>query len=628
VAGRPLRAAKRRAFGMGVLPQGQRTNGAFLPAPVGGLNTTDPAGMMRPTDCLALTNLIPFQYGLRVRSGFYDWFSGLRWTDGSGNKWMDEVRTLIPFNGSADNGARDRFFACTAGGIFDATNEITTGSAYDPTPAVAFPSYGYHNINAGRGISTSYINLNGDHYIAYTDEVHGYFLYSEKTSTWTKVIRLPYNAWAPSTAVTVGTQVALNDLAYECTTSGTTGTTGPAGSGASITDGTAVWKFVPSVIGCDPGQFRYVMQWKNRLWFVLGNSATAVYLDVGAFAGQSYPMPFAPRFKYGGALVGLWSWTLDGGDGVDDLLVGISRGGDIVVYQGTDPALPGAFGLKGVWWAGPVPPGRQVASNFGGDLFVLSTAGCLPLSKLVSGGLIRDPNVYETAKVSNLFNRLMSSHSDLQGWALVIHPTDNLLMINVPGLANNEASQLAMSLASKGWAVQTGLPITCMSTWHGKMFFGTADGRVCVNDGYSDSGTTTTVSGANEVYVTAPQEKINFGMLSAYQNLGSVANKRVHMIRPYFVTDGAQPGYAASARYNYDLTELPLTALAPFGTDLDAWNVGQWNTATWDAGVGVAGRKMGATGMGTVIAVALSGTAGTAVTLVGMDVLMDSGGLL
>jgi hypothetical protein len=53
--------------------------------------------------------------------------------------------------------------------------------------------------------------------------------------------------WAPSTAYAVG-DVAQNDSGkvYECTTAGTSATSGgPTGTGAEISDGTAVWEYSP-----------------------------------------------------------------------------------------------------------------------------------------------------------------------------------------------------------------------------------------------------------------------------------------------------------------------------------------------------------------------------------------------
>lgn len=685
MAGRTQDAAKRRAFLGGVLPQQQRSGSVTLSAPVGGINTSSPAGAMAATDCLSLDNMISYQYGLRVRAGFTDWFTGLqRSNEFTGVEEFEKVRTLLPFSGSSEDGANDRLFACTKSGIYDVTGKSTDLTAFwDVSDAVyVFTNTTYY---AGSGVATAFTNSAGEHFLAYCDGANGYILYRESTDTWEKILQSPNVAWVPGTAYVAGDKIVNQGLAYSCVTGGTStakwlpltvyaigdlrvnglglykctsaGTSaaaggptgvqagevdgtvtwefvslsGPLGVGSAVTEGTVTWDFYPTIAGANPTTFRHVMQWKNRLWFVPGNSQNAYYLEVGTYAGQAHKMIFSPRFRYGGDLVGLWSWTLDGGQGVDDLLVAISRGGDIAVYQGTNPAYAETFGLRGVWWVGPVPPGRTVASDFGGDLFILSRMGCIPLSRLVAGGLIRDPNIYETAKVSNLFNQLMSERGGREGWAMTQHPDDNLIIINVPGTAGHSPEQLVMSLATKGWSRHTGVPIECMGTWHGKLYFGTADGRVCVSEGHLDSGVEAeehvTGEGTTWDYKDNGVQPIPFSLLSAYSNLGNANKKRVHMARPYFITDGTPPPYSIQARYDYDLSTnsiTPPTATVP----ANAWDHGLWDAALWSAAAGTAGVQWGTVGMGTVVAVALRGTSISLTTLVSIDVMIDHGWLL
>ena len=582
------KSAMQHAYLMGVLPQQQRTTGVPMPAPVGGINTISPASAMRATDCLSLTNLIPFQYGLRVRSGYYEWTKYVRDLVSMENEFA-AIRTLIPFTGSADSGSRDRLFAVTTDGIYDVTKADPDNVA-GPTLMFGAADGWLRTAKAGTGTFSAFVNVAGDHYLAYCDEVNGYLLYREATDDWVKIV-----------------------------------------SGTGL-DGL-------SISGAAPENFRSVTLWKKRLWFTTADSAEAVYLPVNQFAGvvdnndvlAGGTLNFGSQFRYGGNLAGLWSWTLDGGQGVDDLLVGISRAGDVVVYQGTDPAFADSFGIKGVYWLGPVPPGRRFASDFGGDLFVLSVAGCLPLSRLVTGGLIRDPNIYETAKVSNLFNKLMSERGSLEGWAITQHPTDNLLVINVPPIAGKQPEQLVMSLANKGWAAYSGLPINCMTTWHGKLYFGTTDGRVCVNLGTTDSkfyAERIVGEGVTWDYGNYPNPlPINFSLLSSFQHLGSTAKKRVHMARPYFMVEGQPPGYEVAVRYDYNLTPVDLASV-DLGIPQPAWDIDLWDNAYWGSGYGTGGWQYGTTGIGTAVAVAVRGSASVTTTLVNIDVLLDQGGLL
>ena len=678
----------------GFTPQKQSTAFAHLSAPTGGINASDPVSGMKPTDCVSLWNMIPYQYGLRVRSGYREWVNGAISYDANGNPMsgtslgfplgssfgalLGEVRTLLAFSGSTS--LKDKLFACDEYGIWDVTTQ-----GYPPSLSYAFPIVG---AKSGLGVCASFANTAG-HFLAYCDEANGYIVYRETTQDWIKVAHADTaTAWQSGTAYSAGDIVTspLNGMNYVCTTAGTSiqkwipntsyvvgervenydqvyeatqggpnatgvgnpgpsglnndgslqslffsdgscvwkwvGTAGIEGFGDNISDGEAgtavVWDWQPSVSGVDPQTLRFVMSWKNRLWFCAENSSTAFYLPVNSFAGEVQPIYFGPRFRYGGALVGLWSWTLDGGQGIDDLIVGISAAGDVVIYKGSDPGAAASFALQGVWFVGAVPPGRRIASDFGGDLFILAIQGCVPLSKLVAGGLVRDPDLYATEKIANLFNTLMSDKLSLPGWALKIHPGDNTLLITVPVYVGSTKEQLTMSLATKGWARHRGVPMNCAESWHGKLYFGTTDGRVCVNDGYQDNVLLDGTSGTD----------IDWSLLTSYQNMGSALKKRVQTIRPHFITDGTIPGYETAARYDFDLSEIALSSVVAASTP-GSWGLGVWGTALWGQNPPTEAQVRGAGfGMGTSVAFTLRGTSKANTTFVGLDVGVEQGSYL
>ena len=594
-------------------------SGAPMPAPVGGWNSVDAVSKMPDGDCIYLYNMIPFRYGLRVRLGYKTWcpWAGVA-LEGmladelaalfDGSSYAIGVKTIIPFTGSLADGSNDRLFACNALGIFDISDEGSDGAQVH-----TFAAFG---LNSGKGISAAFSNSAG-HFVAYADGQNGYILYSENTDSWVKVERAATTAWVTGTTYVPGDTVTNGGLSYRCTAGGVAGATGPTGGGTGIVDGGVTWSFYYSITGVDPSTFRHVMVWKNRIWFTQADSSVAWYLPVNSVAGQAYPVYFGPRFKFGGSLVGLWSWTLDGGQGVDDMLVGISTAGDVVVYQGSDPASANTFGLRGVWFVGAVPPGRRIASDFGGDLFILSMTGCVPLSKLVAGGLIRDPNLYATQKIANLFNALMSERRTLEGWELRIHPGDNTLLITIPPAPGGPYEQLSMSLATMGWARHQGVPMACTESWHGKLFFGTTDGRVCVNDGYVDAVQTDGTGGT----------AINWKLLTAYQNLNNARMKRVELVRPHFVTTGTVPGYSVAAKYDFNLTNEDLTATT-VPTTVGAWDVGRWDVAKWDESRATSEKIGGTTGVGVNVALLLKGSSTDITTFTGFDVMFNQGGFL
>lgn len=650
-------------------PRRQTLEVVSVPAPLGGINTVSAGSAMPATDSIYCWNLIASEMGLRSRLGYREWVTGL----GSA------ARSLLPFTGSAGNGTGDRLFATTYTGIWD-----VSASTDAPTQLIEFT----HQIgNAGFGVSTSFTTGAG-RFLLYCDEVNGLYVWSESGATWTKVLAGTTQLWAANTAYAVGNRVVNGVNVYVVTVAGTSAASGgPTGTGTSITDGTVTWDFdsvaASSVIGpsladqnlgrtADPENFVHVTAWKNRLWFTERDTDRAYYLDINSIFGTATSFSFGPKMRAGGHLVGLFNWSYDGGSGLDTLLVGFSSGGDVVIYQGTDPSSASTFGLKGCWFVGAVPAGRRIATDYGGDLLVQSLIGVLPLSKLVVGGDEVDSKVYATAKISNLFNQLSSTRRTLPGWAMHIHPADNALMVLVPTDGVNATEPLAMSFASRGWSRYRDIPIYCGAVWAGDFWFGTADGRVCRNIDYIDNvplteagdwaaetayaegdritdptfnthvyectvagtsgedesgfsglpsnvtdGTVTWRFVALAADLSAPVE---WSVLTAYQS--DARFKSVRQLRPIVLSGSPTPVVDAKARYNFDLTE----PTAPSGTPSGGWDEGEWDEAVWGADLTAYSPIIGATGCGRDVAVAIRGSATTRTVLVGVDVFFERGG--
>lgn len=533
-------------------PVPARNQQVNIPAPVGGLNTISAGSAMPPEDCVQLYNMVAAEYGLRSRLGSREWCTGLT------GATDDEVRTVLPFTGSTKNGSKNRLFATTSTGIWD-----VSASTDAPVQVLAFP---IQVGEAGRGISHG-MTTGGGHFLLYCDEENGYHVYSETTDTWV--------------AVAMG------------------------GGGSEVS-------------GVDPANFCFVTVWKSRAWFVEKDSAKAWYLDAGSIFGTATMLNLdrAAQFRAGGGLVGLWNWTLDGGVGIDDFLVAVSGGGDVAIYQGSDPAEATTFALKGTWQAGALPAGRRVATNFGGDVLLMTKSGIRPLSQLVVGG--DGAGTYATQKIANLFNSLMLTRSELPNWAMHIHPEDNSIIVTVPTDTGQATEQLAQMLWNRSWSRYRDLPIFSAGVWGKKLHFGTADGRVCINDGYVDG---ITLADPNSYTV------VQWAALTAFQNLGNARQKRVQMIRPTVLSDGVAPTFQAEARYRYDFREIDsVTETATVSGN--AWDAAVWDTDVFGGDYQATQVVRGAVGMGVDVAIAIRGIAKARTVLVGIDVAFDQGGFL
>jgi hypothetical protein len=471
------------------------------------------------------------------------------------------VRSILPFTGSEDDGGSDKLFACTMSGIWDCTTSTAT-----PSQSYTFPTQG---ADSGYGQGTAFTTIAG-HFYAYCDETNGYMAYDESTDTWTLV---------------------------------------PAGSGAGQID------------GVDPRNLCLVLAWKTRLLFVEKDTANMWYLPVGQLYGTAQKFDFGNKFKFGGPLIGLWHWTIDGGEGVDDYLVAASRGGDVAVYKGTDPSDADAFAQVGQWFVGAVPAGRRIATDFGGDLFIQSVLGLFPLSKLLAGGQIASPDTYTTRNIGPLLSDAMEQRKHLRGWEVRLHPELNALLINTPAWSGQPDEQFVMSLTSsgKGWSIFNGLPMDCTGVWHGKLYFGTNDGRICVNSGVYDN---VAIDGGID-----DASDVIFSFLSSYQSLGNPNKKQVRLIRPILRVDGASPAYTVRARYDFDESAISETVTAGATTEA-LWDAAIWDVDLWGAGLEAEKQIAGSVGIGSHVAIALKGECHAEAILIGFDCTWEEGGFL
>lgn len=394
----------------------------------------------------------------------------------------------------------------------DGIYDVTAGGS-TPSRVLAF---GTDNANSGRGNATA-VTTAADRYLLYADEANGYQLYTESTDTWA------------------------------------------AGS----------------TTGVSAAALAFVVQWKNRVWFVERDSSRAWYLGLGSISGAATKFDFGPLFRMGGRLAGLYTWTVDGGNGADDFLVAVSTSGDVVLFGGTDP-VAADFGQLGDWFLGGFPAGRRLGVQFGGDMLLLSVQGVISLQKLVSGQLV-SPDVYETRNIRPLIVAAMVDQKDRIGWEMNVHPQANFLLVNSPGVPGLPQEQFVMPFATKGWSRLRDLDILCTAVWQGRFFFGTRDGRVMESTGFVDN-----VKLGGD---TSAVRQVLCFWLGGYILGSDGVLKKPAFLKAHFITHGINPDFTAVARYEFDLTEpseLGVAVPAVLGSAF-VWDQSNFDEAFWPA---------------------------------------------
>lgn len=392
------------------------------------------------------------------------------------------------------------------------------------------------------------------------------------------------------------------------------------------TQSTDTWAVPAAITGITVADINFVTIHKNHVWFAVKDSTVGYYLPILASAGAATKAFFGDKFKHGGALVGLFSWTVDGGDGVDDILIVVSKAGDVIMYTGSGPDQTD-WGMKGVWYIGKIPNTPRFGSEQGGELYLLSAYGIVSMNDLLQGvdtaALSADLEGTGMAyKVAGLLRNEMKNKIDDRGWDVALIPVDGGLLVSTPTAGSEAAIQYYFNLATSGWGLWRDVPMTCFSEYKDSVYFGTADGRVMKMD--------VTVDNA---LIAPPEplfngEDIQFSILTAYSPLGAEGvYKRSKLIRPDFLST-VPPSHSSQARYDFDVTEalntnFPEPLLYPVGH----WDVNNWDDAVWGSTTPQTFPTIGgAWGLGRYIAIATRGAARSRTRLIGWDLIYDIGG--
>lgn len=481
------------------------------------------------------------------------------------NGWTGGIaRTVITFEGNVN--AEDRLWVANDQGIWEVTAQGTTA----PVQVATWPS------STGDAGICSFINFTNDgnaRFVLLCDGENGYYTWEQATNTWTKILE---------------------------------------GNGPGNINGT------------DPNDFNFITVWKERIWFVQKESANAWYMEFsGTNTGKVFSFNFGAQFRFGGPLRSLHNWTLDGGDGIDDYLVALSGAGDAIVYRGTDPSSSDSFSLVGSWYLGELPAGNRIATEFSGELYILSVYGLQSMSKILNGSGIGDPSTYITNRIAPYIRSVLDATINEFGWHVHIHPKQSLLWINSPPNPGLPQRAFTLYTGSESWGLVENLPKSDTANWKGDVFW-TDIGK---NKIYIQRG------GVDAVYLDpdadGPPQAIDWQVLGSYSTLGSPGQfKRVHYIRPMFVGTGT-PSFTVKALYDYDVSDI--SKIPSFvGLTTENWDstAALWGVAQWQGGLEAYEKPRGATGWGRSVAINIRGRSAEPTTLIAYDVVFDNGGIM
>lgn len=294
---------------------------------------------------------------------------------------------------------------------------------------------------------------------------------------------------------------------------------------------------------------------KEFLWFIERGTLKAWYpTEAGSVQGELNQFDLSQVAKRGGELLAVANWTIDGGQGIDDLTVFLTSEGEALVYTGYNPNDPNNWSLKGSYQMSR-PIGYKCTMKYQGDIVIISEDGYIPLSKALALGATGQSTIAFSDAISGLVIDRTTQNKKKDGWHSVIYSKKGYALFNVP--VGNQFEQHVINTNTGAWCRFTGIRSLHWCLFNGELYFGSDNSIFKMDDNYSDNGIP--IQGSIE---------------QAYNNLGTPNIKKVQLLNPR--TKSSTP-FALTIYTNMDFEERNIISSTSIGESTGS----KWNESLW-----------------------------------------------
>lgn len=323
---------------------------------------------------------------------------------------------------------------------------------------------------------------------------------------------------------------------------------------------------VPTLTGAS--NLSFVWQYRSRLYFIQRDSLSVWYLDTNSVGGALTELPLAGLFGRGGSLLCGATWSIDGGDGMDDKWVVFTTEGEVAVYQGGNPGDSADWALQGRYDI-TKPMGKNCTLQVGGDVLVLTVEGIIPLSQVIGKDVAALSLSAVSRPIEPDWKREVALRGDLP-WRMVKWPSRNLGLVTLPTWRGSEYHYcFVVNLQTGAWAKYTGWDTRCAVVHDDKLYFGTSGGLVMRGErGGLDNG-----SPIDGTYV------------GQFDHLRSPAVHKTILDARAVMKYLTPTNPLATVSTDYRIVRGSGGSEPDGSPEMSLWGVGLWGEALWGAGV-------------------------------------------
>lgn len=298
------------------------------------------------------------------------------------------------------------------------------------------------------------------------------------------------------------------------------------------------------------------------LWFVEKNSTRAFVSSVAGNVQRTLSVfDLAQVIKWGGHLVGVTNWTVDGGTGIDDYTCFLTSEGEVLIYKGYDPSDADNFSMIGSYKLSP-PIGYQCMLPFQGDVVIICQDGYIPLSKALSSNNAMFSSVAFSDKIRGLVLQRTLLYKYLEGWQGIIYSKKGYGIFNVP--VGKDFEQHVININTGAWCRFTNIRAFCWCQYDGDLYFGSDNAVYQFDSTYSDNG-----------------QPIEGHVEQAYTNLGINRLKKIQLLNP---RTRSLTNFKLTVYANMDYEERALQSYINVGyVGETKWSKAKWGKAKWQS---------------------------------------------
>lgn len=296
------------------------------------------------------------------------------------------------------------------------------------------------------------------------------------------------------------------------------------------------------------------------LWFVEKGTLKAWYPAVaGSISGTLNSFDLSQIAKFGGELVAVANWTIDGGVGIDDYTAFITSEGEVLVYYGSNPNDASNWSLKGSYKISK-PIGYRCTMQYQGDVVIICQDGYFPMGKALATANAGDSLVAFSDNIRGLVIDRTSKNKNKKGWQGIIYTKKGYAIFNVP--VAEQFEQHVININTGAWCRFTNIRSFCWCLFDDNLYFGSDDAIFRYDNANSDDGVA--IEGVVE---------------QAFNDFGVPNIKRVSLINPR--TSASAP-FPLTVYVDTDFKKRNLQYTNTIGiAGGSMWDVSPWNTSSW-----------------------------------------------